>query len=411
MALVAYVNLPGERPQDGSGLMNAKGDLYFDYQASTPLDPRVSELAASVSVAEFANPHADDHFRGWSARAIIDEARQRVADAIGALPDEVIFTSGATEADNLGVLGAALGAPTGRRRILVSAIEHKAVLESARAAATFGFQIETIPVTPDGCVDLAWLESIAGEDIAVISVMAVNNEIGTIQPVAKVAAIGGRVGAFVHTDATQAPAAIDMDMLEWNVDAASFSSHKIYGPKGVGALYLAAAAPWRPRPLMFGGGQEQGLRPGTLPTPLCAGFGLAMSLLSADERHRVAALRDRFLQLLRERCPGLELTSGTVKRHPGCLHVRFPGIDAKDLITRLQPRLSASSGSACTSGHMTASHVLKALGWTDQQAGEGVRFSLGRFTTNVEIERAADVVSAALQIVMGSEQTLPKKLA
>lgn len=376
--------------------MVAAKNLYFDYQASTPLDPRVRDLMTSVSDASFANPHADDHAAGWQARSVIEHARQQVSEAIEAAPDEIIFTSGATEADNLGVLGAALGAPASRRRILVSAIEHKAVLESAYGAAAYGFSVEIIPVTSDGIVDLAWLKAEASVDVAVISVMAVNNEIGTIQPIADVAKIGASVGAFVHTDATQAPATIDLDMLAWDVDAASFSSHKVYGPKGVGALYLSASAPWRPRALMFGGGQERGLRPGTLPTNLCAAFGLAMSLMTADDRSAVATKRDRLLGHLRRKVPDIVVTCPDAPRHVGCLHVRFPGIDAKDLMTRLQPHLSASTGSACTSGLMTSSHVLKAIGFTDLEAGEGVRFSLGRFTSLNDVEDAAHLVSIAI---------------
>lgn len=376
--------------------MIADTSLYFDYQASTPLDPRVAELVTSISVVEYGNPHADDHAAGWRARAVVDEARGRIADTLGVLPQEIVFTSGATEADNIGVLGAALGAPQSRRRILVSAIEHKAVLESAYGAVAFGYTIERIPVGSDGRVDLHWLRRVAAEDVAVISVMAVNNEIGTLQPIAEAARIATDVGAFFHTDATQAPAAMEVDLFAWGVDAASFSSHKIYGPKGVGAFYLAASAPWRPRPLMFGGGQEQGLRPGTLPTSLCAGFGLAFSLMTSQERAEVGEKRDRLLQQLRRRIGTVEVTCADSLRHPGCLHVRFPGVDAKDLITRLQPRLSASTGSACTSGAMTVSHVLSAIGYSDRIAQEGLRLSLGRFTTPTDVDQASVVLAEAV---------------
>jgi cysteine desulfurase len=384
--------------------MPADSNLYFDYQASTPLDPRVAELVASISVASFANAHAEDHATGWAAREIIETARQQVSESIGALPEEIIFTSGATEADNLGVLGAALGAPAGRRRVLVSAFEHKAVLESAAAAMAYGYVLEIIPVTPDGLVDVTWLEKAAGPDVAVISVMAVNNEIGTVQPITDVARIGAAVGAFVHTDATQAPAAFGLDVFRWGVDAASFSSHKVYGPKGVGALYLSSVAPWRPRPLMFGGGQEQGLRPGTLPTALCAGFGYAMTLLNDAERLEIAAKRDRFYEELRGAVHSVTPTCIDTPRHPGCLHVRFPGADGKDLITRLQPQLSASTGSACASGLITASHVLQAIGLSDQEAGEGVRFSIGRFTTPDDIKRAVRLIKVALAATQESDR-------
>lgn len=370
--------------------------IYLDYQASTPMDPRVSAFVASISDVSYANPHADDHAGGWKAAKIIEEARRQVAAAIGALPDEIIFTSGATEADNIGVLGAALGAPANRRRILVGAFEHKAVLESARAAEAFGFIFETLPVTASGVLDLGALEQRLAEDVAVVSVMAVNNEIGTIQPIADVVRIASGVGAFVHTDATQAPLAMAVDVQDWGVDAASFSSHKVYGPKGVGALYLAATAPWRPRPLMFGGGQEQGLRPGTLPTALCAGFGMAMTLVDDAERDAVGALRDAFAKMLIERCPGLAITCSETPRHPGNLHVRIPGRDGKDMATRLQPHVQLATGSACTSGVMHGSHVLAAVGWEGQASAEGLRLSLGRFTTEAELMRAAELIADVL---------------
>ena len=376
--------------------MEPLASLYFDYQASTPLDPEVRAMMTSVSDASWANPHADDHQVGWAARKIIDRAREQIAEALGALPQEVIFTSGATEADNLGVLGAAFGAPPERRRILVSAIEHKAVLECAHATQAFGFQVDILPVGADGIIDLDVLASRLSNDVAVVSVMTVNNEIGVIQPIKAVAALASRAGAFVHTDATQAPLAMAIDVLDWGVDAASFSSHKVYGPKGVGALYLSSTPPWRPKPLMFGGGQEQGLRPGTLPTELCAGFGHAMSLLNEAERRSVSSLRDWFAEMLQSRLGDVRVTSGLVGRHPGNLHVRIPGIDAKDLITRCQPRLAASTGSACTSGLMSNSHVLAALGFSDVESSECLRFSMGRFTTAADVVAAVNVLEAGL---------------
>jgi cysteine desulfurase len=374
----------------------AKLTIYLDYQASTPVDPRVAELVASISAAIYSNPHAEDHAGGWEASRLVEAARGQIAQAIGAEADEVIFTSGATEADNIAVLGAALDASTGRNRIIVSAFEHKAVLECAAAARRYGFMVETVPVTSAGIVDLDALDQLLGEDVAVVSVMAVNNEIGTIQPIPEVAARASRWGAFVHTDATQAPLAMAVDVLEWGVDAASFSSHKLYGPKGVGALYLSSSAPWRPRPLMYGGGQEQGLRPGTLPTALCAGFGLAITLLSADERRMVRSLRDRLATQLMARHTNLQVTCVETERHPGCLHLRLPGHDAKDVATRLQPALHISTGSACTSGVMHGSHVLLSLGWSMEAAQEGLRISLGRFTTEVEVDSAGALLSSVL---------------
>lgn len=372
----------------------ALNPIYLDYQASTPIDPRVSSVVASVSDVAIANPHADDHAGGWYAAKVIEQARGQIADAVGAISEEIVFTSGATEADNLGVLGAALGAPPTRRRIIVSAFEHKAVLECARAAETFGFTVDLLPVGPNGLIDLESLAALLAEDVAVVSIMTVNNEIGTIQPIAEAAALAVSAGAFMHTDATQAPLGIAVNVVEWGVDAASFSSHKVYGPKGVGALYLSATAPWRPRPLMFGGGQEQGLRPGTLPTALCAGFGEAMSLIGEADLQSVQELRDRLADRLRAELPSLVVTCETTMRHPGCLHIALPQVDAKDLATRLQPGVQLATGSACTSGVMHGSHVLAALGWSEAQSAEGLRISLGRFTTEAEIDAASEQLIA-----------------
>lgn len=373
--------------------------IYLDYQASTPTDPAVIDTVTASMRTRFANPSAEQHQGGWDAAANLEAARVSVARHFCADHDEITFTSGATEADNIAIIGAARAAPTERRRILVSAIEHKAVLEAAAALSGEGFIVELIPVTAQGVVDVEAFSTMVGADVAVISVMAVNNEIGTIQPIQILAEIAAGHGSFFHTDATQAPAAIAIDLHDWGVDAASFSSHKIYGPKGVGALYVSAVAPWRPRPLMFGGGQEQGLRPGTVPLALCEGFAQAVALMV--ERHWsessfVTLLRDRLASGLRARLPNLKVTACLSARHPGNLHVRFPDIDADDLLAHLQPAVAASTGSACTSGIIGVSHVLAAIGWTDAEAREAVRFSLGRFSTEAEVDEAIETISKAV---------------
>ncbi len=376
--------------------MPTEPPIYLDYMASTPLDPNVRLVVEAALRNEFANPSSEGHILGWRARDVLEAARADVAHVIGALPDEIVFTSGATEADNLGVLGAAMAAPAARRRILISALEHKAVLEAAWAAEPLGFSVELIRAMTDGVVDVADLKTKLGPDVAVVSMMAVNNETGVIQPITEVAAAATAAGAFVHTDATQAPAAMAIDVAAWGVDAASFSSHKVYGPKGVGALYLSASAPWKPRPLMFGGGQEQGLRPGTVPTPLCVGFAEALKSLDSEERLRIAYLRTKLEERLFELGADMVVTGANAKRHPGALHVRFPGRDASDLLNRLQPVVCAATGSACTSGVIGPSHVLLALGWEPKAAEEGLRLSLGRFTTESEIDRAVDALAQAL---------------
>ena len=257
--------------------------VYLDYQASAPLDPKV-RLAMSEAYDAPGNASSEEHGFGWAAAARVERARKAVADSVHALPEEVTFTSGATEANNIALLGAAMAAPVTRRRILISAIEHKSVSAAAFAAERWGFGVEIVPVTREGRVDPADLASRLGSDVAIVSMMAVNNEVGTIQPVAELGRLARAVGAFFHVDATQALAALDVDMIQWGADALSLSGHKIHGPGGVGALVVGVDAPWRPLPIMHGGGQERGLRPGTLSVPLCVGLGEACRLTALAGR-------------------------------------------------------------------------------------------------------------------------------
>jgi cysteine desulfurase len=373
--------------------------VYLDYQASTPLDPRVREVLLEALDSP-GNSSSEEHAFGWKAAGRVEAARAAIAQLIGASSEEIIFTSGATEANNIAVLGAAKAAPLKRRRILVSALEHKSVLAAADAAAAeLGFAVELIPASAGGRIEPQALASRLSDDVAVVSVMAVNNEIGTMQPIAELGILARRAGAFFHVDATQALSAIDVDVEGWSADALSLSGHKIYGPGGIGALFLASHAPWRPVALTFGGGQEGGLRPGTVPSALCAALGEACQLITAEgaiERARIGALRDRFEGDLRRFVPDLQVSCGSSVRHPGCLHVRFPGVSASDLLMRLQPGVAASTGSACTSGVIGPSHVMGAIGLTAEEAAECVRFSLGRFSTNGDVEAAVGAIRSAL---------------
>jgi len=379
--------------------MMIDGTIYLDYQAATPMDPRVIEVVTQAMRYDFANPSSEDHALGWRARERVEVARTTIADVLGVQADELTFTSGATEANNIGVLGAALNAPPGRRRILVSAIEHKAVLEAARAAEAHGFSVEYIPVGRDGVIDLVALSEMLDETVAVVSVMAVNNETGVIQPITAVVEQCAAAGAFCHCDATQALPAMSVDLVDWGVDAASFSSHKIYGPKGVGALYLSHTRPWSPKPLAFGGGQEEGLRPGTVPTPLCIGFAKAVRIMATEglaERERTRRLRDTFLALLHDQEISFVVTAASSLKHPGGAHVSFGDADASDILARIQPIVAASSGSACTSGVIGPSHVLLAMGMSNAEASSCIRFSIGRFTDEDQIAQAAICVAEAL---------------
>ena len=376
--------------------------IYADYQATTPVDPRVVECMAPHWNEAFGNPHSSDHVAGWRADKAVKEAAGSVAGLIGADADEIVFTSGATESNNLALLGLARRAPPGRNRILVSAIEHKCVLAAARAlAAREGFTVETIPVDGEGFVDPADIEARLGDDVLVVSVMAVNNEIGTIQDIPGVAATLASRNIPLHCDAAQAPCAMDVGELAQYGDLISLSGHKIYGPQGIGVLYVRRDLQCRVEPLIHGGGQQNGLRSGTLPLPLCVGMGAAAGLLAgteaAQERKRVRRLQRRFVELL---CAGdypLSINGPIAGgSHPGNANLRFHGFDARDVLAVLQPRLAASTGAACASGIPEPSHVLRALGLAGQESDESIRFSFGRSTTEDEIKAAAWLVLEAL---------------
>ena len=377
--------------------------IYADYQATTPVDPRVYARMVPHWKDSFGNPHSSDHVIGWRAAETVREAASSVAKLIGCDGDEVIFTSGATEANNLALLGLARRAPESRRRILVSAIEHKCVLASARTLADHeGFEVGTIPVDGTGFVDLAALTEQLDETVLLVSIMAVNNEIGTIQDIPRIAEMLAPYGILFHCDAAQAPGAMDVSDLATHADLVSLSGHKIYGPQGIGALYIRRDLQDEIEPLIYGGGQQDGIRSGTVPVPLCAGMGGAAELLcmpeASEERARLARQRDAFIGLL-ESAPFSTTLNGPAGnlRHASNVNVQFTGFDAHSILGALQPRLAASTGSACTSGTPEPSHVLSALGLNSAEADSSIRFSFGRFTTDEEIVEAAQLVARALE--------------
>lgn len=384
------------------GTHGAKDSIYMDYQATTPADPRVVEAMHPYWSAVFGNPHSADHAFGWNADAAVETARGHIAVLIGADPDEIVFTSGATEANNLAVLGIARASSPARRRIVVSAIEHKCVLAAARAAAEEGFEVVTVPVGANGIVDPRAVAAVIDDRTALVSVMAVNNEIGTVQPLSEIAALCAAAGAVFHTDAAQAMNALAVDVEALGADLMSLSAHKAYGPKGMGALFVRRGLRVRPKPIIHGGGQEAGLRSGTLPTPLCVGFGEACRIL-ADERDgdakRIRVLRDRFLAELLKTVPGLTVNGDQASRHPGNLNLLFPAIDASLLLQNLHPNVAASTGSACTSGQPEPSHVLRAIGLSPEEANASIRFGIGRFTTEHDVDEAARHVGKAYKVL------------
>ena len=372
--------------------------IYADYQATTPVDPRVAKRMAPYWQESFGNPHSNDHVIGWRAAETVREAASSVAGLIGADPDEVIFTSGATEANNLALIGFARRAPSGRRRILVSAIEHKCVMAAARSLAEReGFSVDIVPVDSEGFLDLDTLERMVDDSVLAVSVMAVNNEVGTIQDVGGISRVVSPHGTLFHCDAAQAPCAIDMRSLTEHADLISLSGHKLYGPQGVGALYIRRDLQDQIEPIIHGGGQQGGLRSGTLPTPLCVGMAAAVEILrspeSLEERVRVATQRDSFVRLLQEDIPSIVMNgpSGDL-RHPGNANLRFSGLSAQEVLGTLQPYIAASTGAACTSGVPEPSHVLTALGLSEEQADSSIRFSFGRFTSDDQIGETASLV-------------------
>jgi cysteine desulfurase len=378
--------------------------IYLDYQATTPMDPRVLEAMLPYFTVKFGNPHSTHAF-GREAEAAVEKARGQTAALIGADPREVVFTSGATESNNIAIKGAARfarahargGAP--RDRVVTLATEHKCVLESARALEREGFEVAVLPVQPDGIVDPGRLAEALNERTALVSVMAVNNEIGTVQPLAEIGALARARGVLFHTDAAQAVGKMPLDVEAMNIDLLSVSGHKIYGPKGIGALYVRRRPRVRLEPLFDGGGQERGVRSGTLPAPLCVGFGEACAVAGlemAEEAERLRGLRERFLVRLRAAAPDVRLNGHPTERVAGNLNVSFAGVDAETLLEAC-PGLALSTGSACSSASVEPSYVLKALGLPDEIAAGGIRIGLGRFTAASEVDYAVDTLVAAVR--------------
>lgn len=350
-------------------------------------------------VETFGNPSSSIHAAGRKAAEAVETARGAVAALIGASPGEIVFTSGATESNNLAIRGAAMRAPEGRRKILASAIEHKSVLGPCRQLTKHGYEFQLIPVMGDGLIDLAALVDLVDERTALVSVQAANNEIGTIQPIAEVAQVAHRVGAVMHCDAAQAPGRMPIDVKAWDVDLLSVSAHKVYGPKGVGALYVRGGARTAPlEPLLLGGGQERGLRAGTLNVPGIVGFGRATEVALTElqgDINRQARLRDWFETLILESVSDAHRNGALTRRLPGNSSFVFPGVDAEALIANV-PDIAISTGSACTSGAPEPSHVLTAIGLSRDEAYSTVRVGIGRFTMEGELELAARTIADAV---------------
>ncbi|MEQ8651832.1 MAG: cysteine desulfurase family protein [Kiloniellales bacterium] len=376
--------------------------IYLDFQATTPCDPAVVDAMLPYFTEVFGNPHSVEHAYGWKAEEAVEAARSEIAALIGAEAREIIFTSGATEANNLAIKGAAhFRGRLGRRKIVTLASEHKCVLESARSLAGEDFELVVLPVETDGLVDLELLQETVDEQTALVSVMAANNEIGTLQPLAEVAEIAHAQGAWLHSDAAQAAGKVPLNVRDQDLDLVSISGHKIYGPKGIGVLFVRRRPRIRLEPLFSGGGQERGLRSGTLAPALCVGLGKAASLakeLMTAEAERLWQLQAHLRSLLTAALPGVQFNGHESQRLPGNLNVTLPNVDAQALL-RATPELALSTGSACSSASVEPSYVLKAIGLDEDQARSSIRIGLGRTTSQADVERAANLlIGAAKQL-------------
>ncbi|HEY0526366.1 MAG TPA: aminotransferase class V-fold PLP-dependent enzyme, partial [Stellaceae bacterium] len=345
------------------------------------------------------------HRFGRDAAAAVERAREQVAALIGADGREIVFTSGATESNNIAIKGASrfLREHAGRDHVVTGATEHKCVLESCRALEREGFALTVLPVGGDGLLSPEVVAAALTERTALVSVMAANNEIGVLQPVAEIGALCRARGVLFHTDAAQAAGKMPLDVEAMRVDLMSISGHKLYGPKGIGALYVRRRPRVRLAPLFDGGGQERGVRSGTLPTPLCVGLGAACAIAAAEmaeEAQRLVGLRDRLLAALHRAVPDLRLNGDFARRLPGNLNFSVPGVTAEALIEAC-PGLAMSTGSACSAASVEPSYVLRALGLDDNTAAGGVRIGLGRFTTEAEADYAADTIAAAVRRLRG----------
>ncbi len=372
--------------------------VYLDYQATTPCDPRVVEAMLPYFTEKFGNPHSRNHLYGWEAEDAVERAREQVAALIGADPKEIIFTSGATESNNTALKGVAHFYRDKKDHIVTLVTEHKCVLDTCRHLETEGFKVTYLPVETNGLVDLARLEAAITERTAVVSVMAAHNEIGVVQPIAEIGAICRRHGVFFHTDCAQAVGKIPLDVNAMNIDLMSISGHKIYGPKGIGALYVRRRPRVRLQALINGGGQERGMRSGTLATPLVVGLGEACVLAKAEmeaESARLTGLRTRLLEGLRARLPEIYVNGDLDHRLPGNLNISFAFVEGEGLMMGVKD-LAVSSGSACTSASLEPSYVLRALGLDAEMAHTSLRLGLGRFTTEAEVDFAIDHIAGAV---------------
>lgn len=378
---------------------SSKMPIFLDYQSTTPCDPRVVEAMLPYFTQKFGNPHSRSHAFGWEAEAACELARGQVARLINADAKEIVFTSGATEANNIALKGVGAFYKDKKNHIITVATEHKCVLDSARHMEMQGFEVTYLPVKPNGLIDLEQLKSAIKPTTLMVSVMAVNNELGVIQPLAEIGKLTRERGVLFHTDAAQGFGKIPLDVEAMNIDLMSISGHKIYGPKGVGALYVRRRPRVRLEALFSGGGQERGMRSGTLPVPLVVGFGKAAEIAGLEMREenaRIRYLASKFLKAVMDDVPDVYLNGDRDMRIPGCINLSFAYIEGESMIMAIK-NLAVSSGSACTSASLEPSYVLRAIGVGEELAHTSIRFGIGRFTTEAEIDEAIRIVSGSIE--------------
>ena len=375
--------------------MTIKLPIYLDYQSTTPIDPRVIEIMTRAMEDDFGNPHSRSHSYGWKAEELVENARKQIANLINANEKEIFFTSGATESNNIAIKGVGhFYKNANKNEIITLATEHKCVINSCRDLEQDGFKSIFLPVQKNGLIDLNLLEKSITDKTCLVSIMAVNNEIGVIQPIKEIGELCRRKGVFFHTDCAQAFGKIPLNVEEMNIDLMSISGHKIYGPKGIGAIYIRRKPRVRIKSLISGGGQERGIRSGTVPTFLAVGLGFASEIakneIEKDFQH-VKKLSDKFYQAITN-LTHVYLNGDKTNRYPGNLNFSFAGIEGESMIMAIKD-LAVSSGSACTSASLEPSYVLHALGVEDDLAHTSIRFGFGRFTTEEEIDYAINLIA------------------
>ncbi len=375
--------------------------VYMDYHATTPADPRVVETMLPYFTEKFGNAASRNHAFGWTAEEAVSIAREQVARLVGAKnPKEIVFTSGATESDNLAIKGVAEFYKDKGNHIITTTIEHKAVLDTCKRLEKEGFEVTYLPVGKDGLVDPNDVKNALTDKTILVSVMLANNEVGTVQPLEEIGALTRARGVLFHSDAVQGLGKVPFDVERMNLDLVSITAHKMYGPKGVGALYVRRSKPRvRITAMLDGGGHEFGMRSGTLNVPAIVGFGKAAQILveeGAAESERIAKQRDRLLNRLESQLDELKINGHREKRLPGNLNISFAFVEGEALLMAIKD-VACSSGSACTSASLEPSYVLHAMGIGDDLAHSSIRFGLGRFTTDEEVDFVADLVSTKVK--------------